>query len=95
MRFALYVSALIVSDAILRSNYFYHEIEMFWLAMAGGLFLIMDLCDWTRTTWAWLHDKDWKIWRKRDYGKFKISNPVKYRYGPTYRGANVPKRGGS
>jgi hypothetical protein len=95
MRFALYVSALIVADAILRANYFYEATEMFWLAMVGTLFLCMDLCDWTRSTWAWLHDKDWKIWRRRNYGKYNIKNPVQYRYDLRYRGTDDSKRGGS
>ncbi len=95
MRTAIYLGALILADAVLRANVYYHETEMRWLYAAGVLFLLMDLGDWSRTTWDWLHDKDWKIWRKRNYGKYRITNPVKYRYGVVYRGSNDSQRSGS
>jgi len=96
MRFSLYVAALIVADAILRANAYYHETEMFWLHVAGTLFLVMDLGDWSRSTWDWIASKNWRLCNGRRSARSATRNwRANRRYELTYRGANGAQRSGS
>ncbi len=96
MRTAIYLAALILADAVLRANTYYHETEMRWLYVAGVLFLVMDLSDWSRSTWDWIASKQW---RKNDCLKQIRKQYYPGRSGPkryelTYRGPDAHQRGG-
>ncbi len=96
MRFALYASALIVADAILRANWNYTETEMYWLAVVGGLFLIMDLSDFARGTWDWVASKNWRICSDdRALKQVRQKYFQQPRYDNSYRGPIYGKRSGS